>query len=234
MIAEECKKLRAQLEEVAKAEERETIVGQLEARHIELLELRDTVVSATTALNAMASRTEIVGKLDSTKAVERIRNVRAALKADPADITKGSNFAYLKSACQKFAEAGTSATEETWEQYKPKARPSIDMNQLAEAEVQESFKSTVAHLRARAKHADQIGKHPPATEEDFKALELAWEDIRRMISELPEVANDPQVRKFLKAANTRDGAPLELLTEEVRAWLQDNKVAEKYRIITIS
>jgi len=54
-----------------------------------------------------------------------------------------------------------------------------------------------------------------------------------MIAELPAVADDPIVQEFLKAANSRTGASLELLTEEVRKWLKENNVANKYRITTM-
>jgi hypothetical protein len=61
MINDECNRLRRQLEEVAKAEERQTIVEQLEARRDELTTLRDQVVAVTDSLAAIASRCEIEG-----------------------------------------------------------------------------------------------------------------------------------------------------------------------------
>ena len=115
----------------------------------------------------------------------------------------------------------------------PKARPTVDMNQVAQAEQQEAFKSKASQLRSRAKYAEQIGKRPPATANDLSVLEATWEDIWRMIAELPAVSDDPVVQKFLKAANSRTGASLALLTEEVRKWLQENNVADKYRITTM-
>jgi len=233
MIAEECKKLRTQLEEVAKAEERKNVVEQLEARRTELLVLRETVLTVTNSLKAIASRCKIVGKLDSSKCLERVQKIRESLSTDPLSLTKGKDFLYMKKAFEKFTEDGSAATVETWEQYMPKARPTVDMNQVAQAEQQEACKSKASQLRSRAKYAEVIGKRPPASAEDLSVLESTWEDIRKMIAELPAVADDPIVQEFLKAANSRTGASLELLTEEVRKWLKENNVANKYRITTM-
>jgi hypothetical protein len=233
MIAQECKKLREQLEEVAKAEERENVVEQLEARRTELLKLRDAVLAVTNSLKAIARRRELVGNLDPSKCVERVQRIREALKTDPLSITKGRDFSNMKKAFEKFAEDGRAATEATWEQYMPKARPSVDTNQLAQAEQQKDFVTTASQLKTRAKYAEKIGKKPPANEEEFMEIESAWEDIRRMIAELPHVADDPNVQEFLKATNSQSGASLDLLTNEVRAWLAENNVADKYRITTM-
>jgi|GEM_PF-1503177 len=233
MIAEECKKLRTQLEEVAQAEERKNVVEQLETRHTELLALRETVQTVTNSLNAITSRCKIVGKLDSSKCLERVQKIRESLSTDPLSLTKGKDFSYMKKAFEKFTEDGSAAAVETWEQYMPKARPTVDMNQVAQAEQQEAFKSKASQLRSRAKYAEQIGKRPPASTEDLSVLEATWEDIRKMIAELPAVADDPIVQEFLKAANSRTGASLELLTEEVRRWLKENNVTDKYRITTM-
>ena len=232
MIAAECKKLRMQLEEVAKAEEREKIVEQLEARRAELINLRDDVLKVSDSLKAVASRSKIMGKLDSSKCVERVQAIREALNSDPLSITRGRDFFNLKKAFEKFIEDGGAAAVETWELYLPKARPTVDMNQVAQAEQQDAFKNKTAQLRSRAKYAEQISKNPPATIAEMAALEVTWDDIRRMIAELPAVSNDPLVQEFLKAANSRTGASLDLLTNEVRKWLHDNKLSDKYCIRT--
>lgn len=233
MIAEECKKIRAQLEEVAQAEERENVVEQLESRRTELLTLRESVILVTNSLKAISSRTEIVGKLDPTKAIERVQKIREALMTDPLSITKGREFSNMKKAFEKFAADGIAVAVATWEQYIPKARPTVDTNQLAQAAQQKDFATIAMQLKTTVKYAEKICKKLPSNEEEFLEIESAWADIRRMISQLPDVTNDPKVQEFLKAANSQSGASIELLTEEVRAWLRQNNVTEKYRITTM-
>ena len=233
MIADECKKLRLQLQEVAKAEEREDIVERLGERHKELEELRDTVLPITEALNVLTNRTLLVGSLDATKAFERVRKVREALQSDPLSITKGRDFTNMRSALQKFAIESQKVIEATWEQFLPRAKPNIDTNQIAQAEQQDAFRTKAIQLKNRAKHAESLSKRAPFTEEAFQELETTWQEVRNLIEDLPAVANDPTVREFLKAANSRNGAALELLTDEVRQWLAENSSADKYRIINM-
>ena len=233
MIAEQCKALREQLEEVKRADDREKVVKQLNSRQEELVTLRDSVVRVTDSLNAIQSRTAIIGDLDSSKSLERVRKIRDALNVDPLSITKGHDFTNMKKAFEKFVEEGKDALEATWQAYLPKARPTLDKNQLAQAEQQKDFKTTTVQLKAREKHAAKLCKTPPSDEEEFTEIEKAWEDVRQMIAELPEVANDPTVQEFLKAANSSTGASIELLTDEVRVWLRNNNVADKYRITTM-
>jgi len=233
MIADECAKLRKQLEEVKRAEERQNIVEQLDVRRKELIELRDQVLSVTDSLSAILKRTSIQIDLDIAKVIERVKRIREALQSDPLSITKGRDFSYMKKAFEKFSQDGSAVAKKTWEIYMPRARPKLDTNQVAQAEQQNDFKTIASRLVARANYADKLGKKPPANEEEFKEIESTWEDIRQMISKLPQVASDPKVQEFLKAANSRSGAPLELLTEEVNKWLTENNISEKYRITTM-
>ena len=233
MIAEECKKLREQLEEVAQADERENIHEQLESRRIELLEVRDALLAVTNSLKALSARTELAGNLESTKCVDRVRKIRESLQTDPLSITKGRQFSDMRKAFEKFTTEGTECAQATWAIFMPRAKPSVDTNQLAQAEQQNDFKTIALKLKTRAKYAEKLGKNPPATEDDFAELESAWEDIREMMAELPDVADDPIVQEFLKAANSSGGASIELLTDEVRAWLLENNIADKYRITTM-
>lgn len=232
MIAEECKKLRQQLEELALAEEREKIHDQLEQRRCELVEVRDMLLAVTNSLKAISARTKLIGDLDAEKCLDRVRKIRESLLTDPLSITKGRQFTDMRKVFEKFATDGKACAEATWAQFMPRARPSVDTNQLAQAEQQKTFKDIAAKLKIRAKYAEQIGRKPPANEDDFAEIESAWDDIREMMAALPDVADDPIVQEFLKAANSTGGAPIDLLTDEVRAWLQENNIADKYRINT--
>jgi hypothetical protein len=233
MIAEECKKLRQQLEELALAEEREAVHNQLEQRRCDLVEVRDLLLAVTNSLRAISAKTKLVGDLDSVKCLERVRKIRELLSTDPLSITKGRHFADMRKAFEKFATDGRACAEATWAQFMPRAKPSVDANQLTQAEQQNDFKAIVAKLKNRVKDAERLGKTPPANEENFAEIESAWDDIREMMAALPDVTDDPVVQEFLKAANSSSGASIDLLTDEVRAWLHENRIADKYRITTM-
>ena len=233
MIADDCKKLRQQLELVAKAKANEKIVEQLNLRKNELLQLKNKVVAATVSLEAVGSRTKIIGKLDATKAYERVQKLRIALKNDPQTITNGRDLTNMSSAFNKFTEHVLAATTATWDQYLLRAQPNVDANQIAQAEQQEAFKKTVRELKSKVELAEFLSKSHPTSETGFVTLETVWQDIRILIESLPAVTNDPKVREFLKAANSPNGAPLDMLTKEVRLWLNENKASDKYRIVNM-
>lgn len=233
MIADDCKKLRQQLELVAKAKANEKIVEQLNLRKNELLQLKNKVVAATVSLEVVGSRTKIIGKLDATKAYERVQKLRIALKDDPQTITNGRDLTNMSSAFNKFTEHVLAATTATWDQYLPRAQPNVDANQIAQAEQQEAFKKTVRELKSKVELAEFLSKSHPTSETGFVTLETVWQDIRILIESLPAVSNDPKVREFLKAANSPNGAPLDMLTKEVRLWLNENKASDKYRIVNM-
>ena len=233
MIADDCKKLRQQLELVAKAKANEKIVEQLNLRKNELLQLKNKVVAATVSLEAVGSRTKIIGKLDATKAYERVQKLRIALKDDPQTITNGRDLTNMSSAFNKFTEHVLAATTATWDQYLLRAQPNVDANQIAQAEQQEAFKKTVRELKSKVELAEFLSKSHPTSETGFVTLETVWQDIRILIESLPAVTNDPKVREFLKAANSLNGAPRDMLTKEVRLWLNENKASDKYRIVNM-
>jgi hypothetical protein len=230
MIADQSRELREQLQEVAKAEEREGIVRQLNDRIEDLTELRDEVLAATLAISALGNRTEIVGEIDGKKAHERVAKLRESLAVDPQSITKGRDLTNMKKAFEKFAQQVRAAIETTWTQYKPKASPKVDANQLNQAEQQPAFKSAAKELRANVNLAERASVNAPDGEQAFAELETIWNRIRELTETLPAVAEDPAVQDFLKAVNSQNGAPLELLTDEVRKWLFENRTADKYRI----
>ena len=147
MIAEECKKLRQQLEELALAEERETVHDQLEQRRCELVEVRDMLLAVTNSLKAISARTKLVVDLDAEKCLDRVRKIRESLLADPLSITKGRQFTDMRKAFEKFATDGNACAEATWLQFMPRARPSVDTNQLAQAEQQKDFKAIAGKLK---------------------------------------------------------------------------------------
>jgi hypothetical protein len=233
MIAEECKSLRLQLEQVSKANENEKTVNHLSSRQTDLLNLKEKVVAAVDSLQALVKRTTISDKPNGTKALDQVQKLRKAFKEDPTSITAGRNFTNMKSAFEKFVNETSEATKSTWVHYLPRARPNVDANRIAQAEQQEAFRTKAILLKVRVKHAEQSSKHPPLTEAEFVELEAVWAEIRELLEALPAVTNDPKVREFLKSANSPKGASLDLLTEEVIVWLRENNTFEKYRIVNL-
>jgi hypothetical protein len=233
MIAEECKKLREQLEEVKKADDRRNVVKELDRRRDELVPLRDAILAVCSLLKTIASRTSIEGGLDPAKAIDRVQKIREALKADPLSITEGRNFSSMEKAFQTFAKDATIAAQAAWDRYVVKVQPSVDTVRLTRAERLKGSAIIASRIKDRANYVQGLAKKPPASERDILSIEAAWDDIRQMMSDLPNVAEDPIVQEFLEAAESTGGASLDLLTADVRTWLHENNIAGKYRIKAI-
>jgi hypothetical protein len=230
MIAEECRSLRDQLQEVARAGEREKTWNGLQDRQDDLQTLRDEVLAATKSMAALQRRTPLIGNVDGSKALSRVSALRAALATDPDSITKGKDFAYLKAAFKKFAEQAEAAVKESWVPYRNKVQPIVDQAQLTQARTQADFRATVSQLEANVRNAELLGRNPPRDEVEFQRIEELWSLIRKQINDLPVASPFPEVQKFLRAANSGDGAPLELLTDRVQEWLTSNHAQAKYRV----
>jgi hypothetical protein len=233
MIEKDCRNLRKQLEQVSKANKREAIVNQLNSRLDDLITLRVTVLTTTNSLKAMACRTSLDRELNPDKALDRVATIRSLLDDDPLSITKGRDFTNMKKAFEKFAEEGQVAVEATWAAYMPKARPNVNKGQITQAKQLKDSVKKADRLEKLNDRTTNLSKTPPANEEEFREIEAVWEEIRQMIDELPVISSDPKVQEFLRAANSRSGAPIDLLTDEVRIWLQENSVADKYHITTV-
>ena len=93
--------------------------------------------------------------------------------------------------------------------------------------------ANVAQLKAAFTTAEQTGRRAPANEDAFIELENTWSHIRQLIERLPLATDDPDVKKFLRAVNSRDGATLDMLNAAVQLWLEENKSTHKYRIHNI-
>lgn len=235
MIAEECRKLSEQLQEVARAKDRKNVHEQLESIRIQLAEIRDLVLSVTDSLKAISKRTNLVGDLNSAKCLERVRKIREVLQNDPFSITKGRQFKDMKTAFEKFATEGAECAQQTWDHFLPRTRPSVDQNQLFQAEqLNKEYAAKASRLKVVDERARKLAKKPPANEEAMAELETAWESMRQLMLELPDVPADPLVQDFLKAANSSKGASIDLLTQEVRDWLSEKKMAHNYRITNLS
>lgn len=85
-------------------------------------------------------------------------------------------------------------------------------------------------LRSVASELSDRAGTPPETADD---LERVRESARKFDDAWTEIKNadvPPEIRTFLEAAGSSDGAPLELLTESVRDWLADHAMLPLFRI----
>lgn len=230
MIINDCKTLADRLEEAKSAKNRENLHNQLEARRVELSDLKTQILKAAARYQALRKRVAAISMIDTTKALERIVELRKILAEDPKKIDEGKVFAGTKAALQKLATLITERADEAWTRFVQDTAPKIAKVRVDQARLQSTWQDMILELERTQADAARLTKLLPGEEAEFNALERRWERIRELQEMLPPETSDPEVQRFLKEANSAKGAPLELLTEHVVKWLRDNKQTARYRI----
>lgn len=230
MIASESEKLRDLLRELEKAKSNERVVNSLNERQQDLVELRNSMRTAFDSFAVLNKRITVKQKPDGEKSLTYIGGLRETLKADPEGITKGRDFTRMKKAVDKLADELGTTTIEAWKDFVAKSQPKLDANQVGQARQLQAHKEDVQKLEDLNSQSKKLSRQPPENEEAFAGLESHWVTIRTLISSLPSPSDNPEIQAFLESANSREGAQLELMTEEVIDWLKKQKMSKKFRI----
>ena len=93
-----------------------------------------------------------------------------------------------------------------------------------------AFAKTVQKVRALTASIEQCRKNKPTSEEDFKKFDGLVKQVDTAWNELGSDEVPPNVERFLRAAGGREGAPIDLLTTEVKEWLETRKINSSFRI----
>jgi hypothetical protein len=231
VIAKEIEVLRDLLKGLEKAKSNERIMKSLNERQVELMELRDATRTAFDSFAAINKRAVIAQRPDGEKALKYIRDVQETLKsADPEGITKGRIFTTMRNAITKLASEIDVTTIEAWKDFVVKFQPKLDPNQVEQARRLPGHKDDVLQLESLDSKSKKLSGKPPQDDEAFAALESLWATIRSLVISLPSPSDNPEIQAFLEAANSREGAPIDLMTEEVMDWLKKQKMSKKFRI----
>ncbi|MFO7567821.1 MAG: hypothetical protein R6X02_34595 [Enhygromyxa sp.] len=197
---------------------------------LELLKQQRTVLQS-----AIATAIVLVnnGALDASalpamsKAKESVSKVAEAFEGDTRTLTSGRAFNTLLRNLEKTAEAVTDISGIAWSDATstiPRPNPKL----LSRIEEIKSQRSAVQRLRVAADALVSATKVPPSTQEQWDV----YAEQRRQVEDLVETLNAdrfPQaVLEFCKKAQG-EGAPLDMLTPEVKKWLEENNMYDDLR-----
>jgi hypothetical protein len=101
--------------------------------------------------------------------------------------------------------------------------------ELSPFENDADYKRIVIDLRELLKQLNRALKVPATDTAGFDDLTRMADRLRELLGKLPTNAPD-DVKEFLAAATSKDGAPLALMTDSVRAWLHANSQTDRFRI----
>lgn len=230
MLISDCQTLVEKLRTIDRVREIERTHGALLERQQDIEEIKRSFDAVEASYQSLGRRVSVEGKLDGSKAVLHVRNLRQALERNPNGITEGRLFTNFKQSFGRLAEAIDKSTRDAWAKHRGKSEPRVDTEQVEYARQFPAYRQDVIRLSELDARARQASKAPPADEAAFERLETLWQQMRDLIAQLPLPNSDPEIAAFLRAANTASGADLALLTDKVKAWIQETSIGSKFRI----
>lgn len=159
-----------------------------------------------------------------------LQKVRVNLAGDPFSITKGRDYKTLLKHLDELLDQFRDQVVREWAAWVDRQTARIDEAELARYEGMPRFAQVTADVRRLRKLVADFPKELPADEAVFKDKKNALDTLRGQIAKLPRT-DDLEVRAFLDAANGPDGAGLDVLTPKVVAWLKEQELYERYRIV---
>jgi hypothetical protein len=143
--------------------------------------------------------------------------------------SQGGNYSHFKRSVDKVTrEVGVAVTKAL--QTVKEGLPTIEEAFLKQVELIPAYAEQVA--RIRSERDVLFAKADPA---DMTPSELAKfldkrDDLRKLADQLKPIEFPKEVLDFFRAARQQDGAPIEKLTETVRAWLEERDQMRNVRV----
>lgn len=120
------------------------------------------------------------------------------------------------------------AVASVWAAWVRSQTPRVDEAELAAFESHPDHRATVERVRELANELKRAAETPATDPSGFAAVAELAARLRAALAQLPEVP--AEVRAFLAAANTPEGAPLSAVTPAVLEWLVARGQSETFRV----
>jgi hypothetical protein len=232
MILARCQKLQSLLGRLKQAESDHQ-------RALTLTPVQEALNDRHTRLIDNTSRAGVLVRLgvmtaislpDAATLIAALQKVRANLADDPFSVTKGRDYKTLLKHLDELLNQFRDQIVREWAAWVDRQTARIDEAELARYEAMPRFAQVTTDVRRLRKLVADFPKVLPTDEADFKIKKDALDSLRGQIATLPRT-DDPEVRAFLDAANGPNGAALNVLTPKVVAWLKEQELYERYRIV---
>lgn len=199
---------------------------------------RDEIRTLTRRLSPLvksscAFRNKNIGPVDmggQTNKMEKIViEVIETVKQRPESITNAGGFKKLINEGNDFCTELQIKLITLWNDYLRSSRPEINDVLLDVLGSQPSFAQPVNQLRKIAEEIE-MSRDLPQEEEQIERYKQLVLQMRSIWDGIEGGAVPPDVLKFLQNAVSTTGAPLDLLTDDVKAWLGDRGVKRSFKI----
>ena len=166
-----------------------------------------------------------IPEADLKKASESVAKIADLLATDPEGISTQVNR--LVKGLEKLSKDFEALSENAWADVVRDKQPSVEEAVLKQAEQHDSAAETVRRIRSINK---ELNSKAPLDLDELHAIANRWEELKRLIAQLPTATDNPDVKRFLNAIRGGGGAPLSYLTDSVREYLTDEGLVESYHI----
>jgi hypothetical protein len=168
----------------------------------------------------------LIQKADALLAT--IAEAEAKFQENPEWIIENFGKTRFGSKVEQLQNALREQLGQAWRSYRTQKMPSTNNEILNLLDQVSDFKQTVQRIRSLDLQIQQLNSFPQSSE-DFERFDRLIEQLKQCwdslnADEVPEVA-----LRFLKVA-ANQGAPLSLLTPEVKDWLTKHGLIDSLRI----
>jgi hypothetical protein len=232
MILARCQVLQGLLGRLKQAESDRKLAATLAPRREELQDRHDE-------LTELAARFRVLRDAGLLPAVElpgtdrlsaNLTAVRGNLAGDPFAVTKGRDYRAALKGLEGLAERLRDQQAAAWRGWVDRQTARIDEAELARYETVPGFAEVVAEIRRLCTRVVGLPSRLPASASELAEAKQLLDALRQRIATLPRT-DDPEVRAFLDEANGPNGAGLDLVTPNVVAWLQRERLYHRYRVV---
>lgn len=201
---------------------------QLKSRADELKAAADSLEEPAKQVALQREREWIKGSQLPSAVVEKLQTliakIRELLPEDPRAINASVNR--LVKGCESVADKADKQTEVAWAEVVKRCQPAVDEAELKRCEQFNSETATVEEIRRLSRISVA---RVPSDRDGLHEIEKRWDRLRELIGSLPKGSDNPDVNLFLDAVR-KGGAPLDLLTDTVRQYLEETGKSKAFRI----
>ena len=164
---------------------------------------------------------------DPQKLDEALESIVEAFTDDLGSITRGRNFTTLSGHLETITEELRGGTTRAWKEEVSTA-PKINESLLSMIGQLRDQRTAVGELRIASAELADVSKTPPANQTEWTDYRKLKNFVKEKVAELNADHFPKSVLEFCIAAQS-EGAQLSMLTEDVRAWLEENDMLDDVR-----
>lgn len=230
-VTERCAELQTQLSSLRQAQDNQEKARVLGARREELeaRRLKLTLAAASAAVLVKHEQLPAARLPDVAKAQQSCAVVRQRLDEDPESVTKGREYSLLLRRLDEINGSLDDLVQTAWSEL-VKRHEGGDERFLAQVERVPGQAAAVAAIRLARTVLLTASAQVPASDEQYQHFLTCSGALQEALGKVNRGDFPAEVLAFFKRAQSPAGAPLSLLTDGVRAWLERKGMVQGLRI----